>query len=226
MLSDDLKFGLVIWAMAILDWLLGALVIGLLAGCVSCLGPAPSPVVIEVDDPPPALPSPPSVTPAPVSDQAVYLDFRGGTGYVSWSVYNLGEGWSGDHEFIQAALAEDYPSMGFHLAPPAIPFSTLYFGGTATPSLGRATQDHGNLDPSDTAVIFTGNYYYYFPMLDEAEITQMIANTAAHELGHLIGLVHTDDPNDVMAGTPRMVPLTRNLAIHWDDQDLTQWDTP
>ena len=45
-------------------------------------------------------------------------------------------------------------------------------------------------------------------------MSQALANVASHEIGHLLGLVHTSDPQGIM-------DITASLSQLLDDQDFT-----
>jgi hypothetical protein len=87
--------------------------------------------------------------------------------------------------------------------PPAEPHSVIHFGGDDSGLLGLADNvDLYNANPVQTAVIYVDAFGAYNTMqLEPAELAVMIANVASHELGHLLGLYHTQNPDDVMDTT-------------------------
>jgi hypothetical protein len=86
---------------------------------------------------------------------------------------------------------------------PAEAHSTIYFGGFNTDAFAISQQiDMYNQDHSDSVIVFTESYQGQFthtPTFDE--ITTALGNTVAHEVGHLLGLVHTADGSDLMDST-------------------------
>lgn len=112
-------------------------------------------------------------------------------------------------EAIIAVVADRY--AGYNLtvtdsdndSRPTTPHSTIHFGGSSTVAFGLAEQiDVWNQDPSDEAVIFATPFrdsFFRDPTLEELAVA--MGNTAAHELGHLLGLVHVHDCFDVMDAT-------------------------
>jgi hypothetical protein len=87
-----------------------------------------------------------------------------------------------------------------HDAVPTTPHSTVYFGGTDQNAFAISEQiDSYNQDPSDDTIVFTGSYrdaFSHDPSLEE--MAQALGNTVAHEVGHLVGLIHTADCADLM----------------------------
>ncbi len=83
---------------------------------------------------------------------------------------------------------------------PAEPHSTVYFGGADAQAFAISQQiDTFNKDPSDAAIVFTNGFPGAFSHTPSQEqMAQAIGNTVAHEVGHLLGLVHTADCNDMM----------------------------
>lgn len=87
--------------------------------------------------------------------------------------------------------------------PPAEPHSTVYFGGDSSRAFALAEHiDVHNQDKTDVAIIFTEAYadaFAFTPTL--SQMANAIGNTVAHEVGHLLGLVHTSDCGELMDAT-------------------------
>ncbi len=163
------------------------------------------------------------VGPPPAEGQIVYLDFRGGNGIVvpnvgrfdleTFDASDLGPAYAGQtngmKDRIESVVRERY--RGFNLTvissddgpPPADLHSTIYFGGNNARAFAISEQiDSGNLDKSDVAIVFTRSFDGAFsrtPTFEEMAIA--VGNTVAHEIGHLLGLVHTADCGELMDAT-------------------------
>ena len=93
-------------------------------------------------------------------------------------------------------------AVSFGSSAPSGVFTTLKFGVTGG-GLGVAEHiDYRNQDLTDTARIFTGNFGFIVEGADPAaeqisELTMALSGTAAHELGHNLGLRHYDSYSDV-----------------------------
>jgi hypothetical protein len=82
-------------------------------------------------------------------------------------------------------------------------FSTIHFGAFSTTKFGVADGvDQGNVDRCDDGIVFTDMFDDPFAVQPTVEgISVAIANVAAHEAGHLLGLNHVADIIALMDNT-------------------------
>jgi hypothetical protein len=87
--------------------------------------------------------------------------------------------------------------------------SRVYFGTFDPALLGVADGvDEYNALTAQHAIVFTDTFEAFDPLRPSiAAISQAIANVACHEIGHLLGLVHTQQPHDVMDVTASLRQL-------------------
>ncbi len=82
-------------------------------------------------------------------------------------------------------------------------FSVIYFGAFSPDKFGVADSvDQGNADRCDDGIVFTNSFDDPFSTQPSANgIGVAIGNVAAHEAGHLLGLNHVADVDDLMDNT-------------------------
>lgn len=156
--------------------------------------------------------------PAP-RPQIVFLNWAGGSNIVVRNVgvfdlppfdaASLGP-YAGQTEImkdrIQQIVAERYAGLNLIVLNsddhpvPSEPHSTIHFGGASRFAFAVSEQiDSFNRDPSDNTIIFTASYAEAFDGAPSFEqMAQAVGNTVAHEVGHLLGLIHTADCNELM----------------------------
>lgn len=159
----------------------------------------------------------------PPRQQAVWLNFGAGSNvsvhgrdalsFPAFDAATLSPKYAGQTEQVKAAviaaMREDYAAYDVVLLtsddgpPPTGPHATVHLGGSDSALLGLADNvDQYNSDPWQTAVVYVNGFADFAGMnLPADEMGQMIGNTASHELGHLLGLFHTQAPKDLMDTT-------------------------
>lgn len=157
------------------------------------------------------------------TQQVVWLNFGSGSNVkihkcdpVSFSAFDaavIGEEYAGHTQEIKdvilAEMRADYASYNVTIlssddgVPPAGAYSTVHFGANEPGLLGLADSvDNYNRASSENAIVYVENFAPYWTMrLTPEEMGVMVANVASHELGHLLGLYHTVNHDDLMDST-------------------------
>lgn len=91
----------------------------------------------------------------------------------------------------------------------------LFFGAYDAALLGVAEGvDEFNATDNQQAIVFTDSFVAFTPLSPSAtQMGQAIANVASHEIGHLMGMVHTDDSLGIMDVTASLRELLEDQSF-------------
>lgn len=163
--------------------------------------------------------------------QVVYLQFDGGTNidlgeedlYDAEPLSTVFGADSDDYAAgITEVVREDYDGLDIEIISsrdelePAGEHTTVYVSGTADPELlGLADSiDWYNANLTNNAIIFVGSYADEIAGWTKQQTIQAIGNVTSHELGHVLGLIHTNDNTEVMDTTTPTGELDIDQDFH------------
>lgn len=170
----------------------------------------------------------PEPTPSPRPED-VLLVFNGGTGVTiggrraveldTFDASDIDQSFSGrTNELIAAVLTRvrrDYEGFDVTIQSTSEGaqfdgfMTRIYFGSFDPGLLGVADGvDEFNSTPTQNAIIFTDTFEAFSrlnPSVDQ--MAHALANVTSHEIGHLLGLVHTQDPQGIMDITASLSQL-------------------
>ncbi len=123
---------------------------------------------------------------------------------------------------IVAGVREDFAGYDVLIystsegASPNDGMTRVYLGAFDLALLGVAEGvDEFNAVSGQRAIVFTDTFEAFMPLQPSvAEMAQTIANVASHEIGHLLGLVHTADPGGVMDVTASLRELLEDQQFN------------
>jgi hypothetical protein len=167
--------------------------------------------------------------------QVVYVNFnaasnvsvhqRSGISFGNFDAGTLDASYAGHttemEQKIVAAMRLDYAAYNVQIVSsvdgpvPTGTHTVIHFGADDTGLLGLADNvDEYNSDPDQTAIVYIEAFADYSIMgLNVDEMSQMIANVGSHELGHLLGLYHTQVVDDIMDTTGTAWDLSREQSF-------------
>lgn len=159
-----------------------------------------------------------------VPQQVLLLNFAGGSitipdegtfTYGPFDAADVNAAYAGETATIKAKIVEvvkqNYERFGMKIVSSDEPpvdntncvVSTIHFGAFSQTKFGIAQSvDDANRKRCDDGIVFTDQFDKPFaPQPSTVGIAVAIANVAAHEAGHLLGLNHTTDVTDLMDTT-------------------------
>ena len=168
--------------------------------------------------------------------QVVYLSFEGASGVrvhgrgaialPAFDASTVSADYSGASEQMALEIVEtmrlDYAPYDVTVtssfdgpAPQEAGCTVVYFGGSDDTLLGLADNvDMYNANKQQVAVVYVDSFGPYALMgLDAEEMGLMIGNVGSHELGHLLGLYHTAEPDELMDSTGSAWDLAQNQSF-------------